>query len=217
MKKILIPVIIVLLLLVGAVLFMRKPGTDKNTMTGSTAPTNAEKMDSQESEFFAGTIADLLKRNVAMKCQSSFSENEATFNGTYYINPTTGMTRIDMTNKLPDDGGKIITSHMVVDKSYMYSWQEGEKTGFKFATDVGKSTGTVGDTQTNNPDSQLNRSLNFNCVPGTVDESYFRVPSDINFQDMSAGIKQMMDAGTDAEKQLDALKQMMVTPPVEGE
>ena len=94
--------------------------------------------------------------------------------------------RGDMNIKAED---KIMISHMIVSDQVSYTWTEGAKTGFKMVADKN----AVEDNSSTPPVDQnsavdINKKMAYNCSPWSKDNSYFELPSSVQFTDLSAMI-----------------------------
>jgi len=98
--------------------------------------------------------------------------------------------------------GKTTVAHMIIDNNTMYNWVDGENTGFTFAFDPEDADVEEGeaDTPTQSDESvDLDKEVDYNCSPWSVDNSFFTPPADVDFQDFSSMMPQGAEVpqGTD--------------------
>jgi hypothetical protein len=89
--------------------------------------------------------------------------------------------------KITGDDKKVMTvnSNMVSDGTYMYTWGTDKKVpGMKIKID--EAAPNTDDK--NNPASKvdLDKKMDLNCNPWTLDESKFKIPTDVTFTDISS-------------------------------
>lgn len=176
MKKYLI-ILIPIFLIAGVFLIINnrnsspteKIGTDENPLTS------------------AISFKDAILKNTPMKCKSVVEgdEGQGTMAGIIQGNQYIGQIKME---------GKM--SNVLIKESCMWSWQEGETSGFKMCfetTDEGLFPGM--------DPSQL--AENVNCSPTIVSPSTFSPPSNINFIDVDDAM-----TGNLSEEQIQQLENM---------
>ena len=128
-------------------------------------PTNSTK--SAES-----TLKDLLASKVPSKCTYSTDAGATKISGTVYV--AGGKVRGDFTTT---SGKTEITGHMATDAKYVYTWTDGSKQGYKFATD----TITNAKTEANTQQPDFNQKFNYSCSPWLEDSKMLELPKDVTF------------------------------------
>ncbi len=157
---------VIVLGVIGYAVF-NKQANDRVVSTDGTATTTQST--SKQS------LKALLSATTPQKCTFTEAVENSTSNGTVYI--AGGKMRGDFTSVAY---GKTIVSHMVMVDSTSYMWTD-EGQGFKMAFDASQSTSASGQ-----QGMDVNKELEYQCMPWTVDASVFVLPSTITFKDMSA-------------------------------
>lgn len=209
MKKLLIPlVIIVLLILVGAgaYLYMHKKAASE--MASVPTPKN--------SAGFLGSIQDALSKSLSLSCTFTDSTGRST---TAYIKA--GAIRADVVGKDPTQPYNS-TSVIIKDKK-MYVWDTTKKTGMVMDMSEMMPTGspvTLTPQTTTQPSQSQNHNspdvlgmleqYKNNCKPAVVADSLFVVPTDITFTDLSKMMPSGVPTGTvPTGMSQEQIKQMM--------
>jgi hypothetical protein len=185
MKKIIIPILLIVLLGagIGGYLFLNKPTSEVKPQDATTQTVTENKpTEGKTSDSFVGTVTDLMKKTIPQKCEATYTEKTSEFKGTYYFNPSVKKTRMDIVSTV-DENGKTMefNTHMIIDETYAYSWMDGQKTGMKISVVVPTTNGTP-----KTEASQLNKQVSFTCTPWIVDGAMFELPGDVQFTDASA-------------------------------
>ena len=174
-KKLALPLIAILVVVVAAgAFFLRKPpgSNTPGSADSSLTPSPAENIKTAPQ---AGTFNTFLAFTVPQKCTFTSGDTSGV-EGTVYLN--NGLMRADIS--VAASGSSAITSHMVVEKSYSYIWQDGQTQGVKIAFD---SQAQTRDPQPGTVDP--NTGVNYVCEPWTVDSSLFARPDKMIFTDLS--------------------------------
>lgn len=185
MKKI-IPVLVVLVLLaVGGYYYMNS----KKTMPSSNSA--IVKTESAATGNVFTSIQDALSRSLTLEC--NYKDDKGTQTTTYVKG---GAVRVVMSAMAdPKQPNNVI----VKDKK-MYMWNDTTKAGFTYTMTEPAVTGTspVATGQPAASDKQASFLATIEkyknaCKTSTVADSFFQVPIDVNFQDMNAFTKQIMN------------------------
>ncbi len=145
------------------------------------------------------SLKELIASAMTAKCTVTTSSEQSDSSGMVYV--TGGKLRSDFTNtmKTGPAAGKVQVAHMIVDTEYSYMWGDGMmKIGIKMATkDMLDVKPENGNTPQNQAAVDMNEKSDYKCSSWKANSSYFTPPSDIEFQDMGAMMKNMpgMDAG----------------------
>lgn len=204
MNKKILGAVLVLLLAVGAFLYMNPSSPLKSGTMQSGSPATGT------SPFTS--IQDALSRSLSLEC--TFTDDSGRQTKSYV---KAGAVRTDFTGKTAADTGSAI----IKDKK-MYYWNNSKKEGFMMevpAVTPGKSES--GSTPSNsslgkgNSASEVYAMLEKfknSCKASTVADSLFTPPTDIKFQDyseMMKGLQQMMNNSKTGGFNEDSVKQMM--------
>jgi hypothetical protein len=172
MKKSLPIVIGAVVLVVGALAYTFLSKSDqKGIQNGTNEATTMENTTS--SDTFTGTLKEAISRGVAMKCtyQVEGSEYEGYVKGNNYR------------GKVQTAEGE--TGEVIVKDNCMWSWSENQAQGVKTCiqeTDAEDESEDIWD----QPDSSVDTSVNYRCVPATVTDAMFTPPTNIEFMDVDA-------------------------------
>jgi len=186
MNKKILWIIVAVLVVAALFLFIRRDRFFSESMP--------ETKLADDSEMAApASLRDLVMRNRPMKC----SVNEEANQGTFYIADKN--MRGDFTSV---SDGKSVSGHMIVKDNVSYTWMDGEKTGFKLAAnedlEVEASEGAQQKEQID-----LDSKTNYDCDTWSKDNSYFDLPSGVEFTDLSAMMKTSVGAGAEASETVD--------------
>ncbi|OGF99662.1 hypothetical protein A2Y99_01335 [Candidatus Gottesmanbacteria bacterium RBG_13_37_7] len=135
----------------------------KTVTTSGTVPgnTTTEKSTQTDTEGFTGKLKQAILRNIPMKCIWKKDEN---FSAVGYL-------------KSQKYYGEIINQgkkgYVILKDKCMWTWNENNKQGVKMCFEK-----DIWEDQKNVPQDD------YYCVPGTVSDSMFNPPGDINFLDI---------------------------------
>lgn len=171
MNKKVIGVIIIVLILLGAGIFLatkKSPVKNSNSASVPTQSTNPTVTLTQ------GSLKSLLMAGKSEVCTFSNSVSSVQVSGTVYV--ANGKIRGDFKSSGP---GNAVTGHMIVDSQYSYVWTDQSTQGIKMALNSA--------TQNPNPNAKssspdLNQSYQYTCQPFTATGSTFTIPTNITFQ-----------------------------------
>ena len=139
------------------------------------------------------SLKDLLSKSVPSKCTVTSTNDMAESSGVVYI--ADGKMRSDFTNTMSTGtlAGKVMVARMIVDTDTSYMWGEGAmKMGIKMAkNDILDVKPGGANTPQNQAAMDMNEKSDYHCDTWKVDTALFIPPSSIEFQDMSAMMKQM--------------------------
>ena len=139
------------------------------------------------------SIKDALSKSLSLQCNFKDEQGQDT---TTYIKA--GGVRVVMNNTKDASQPNNV---MMKDKK-MYMWSDKTKEGFTFTLDVPVVSPTVkGNVSENNTGASKQDSIlatiekyKNDCKPAVIADSFFAVPTDVKFQDMSEFTKSMMKA-----------------------
>ena len=166
-------------------------GTD-NTAAGQAAATNTAPSTQQKSEeSFAGSLNDLMKRGQPTKCTFSYTEASTSQQGEAYISGD--QARVNTT---VITNGKSSETYVIKKGTEYYIWgteMAGKGTKFVFTDAEEKAMQEKSQAQGANQNVDFNKKVDYKCSVWVPDNSLFTVPSNIQFQDMTAVFKDMLD------------------------
>lgn len=173
-KTTLILVVIVILVLfgVGGMYFVNSKKGNSNTSLGG-------------NNIFT-SVKDALSKKMTLVCD--FKDETGASVKSYIKN---GAVRVSTTGESPNKSGEIIIKNKM-----MYMWDTKSKQGFVYNLpdqENNESGGGVTEDNAINSESYFNMIDRYkdSCKVGTVEDSYFEVPKDINLQDMSKLLEDM--------------------------
>lgn len=170
MNKLLVIGSCVGLLVIGGVGFFL---VKNNSKTTSNSDYQVESGNSMKGK----SLKDLFSVKDAQEC--SFSD-EGGNSGAVYISD--GKMRGNFTSQVSGQG--TIDSHIIVMNNQSYVWMEGQTTGFSVSLEA-MPTPSSEKTQT----VDLDQKLDFKCGSWSVNSSFFTLPTNVKFSDMSSLIK----------------------------
>ena len=152
---------------------------------------NKESAGNKDGNYFE-TLTDLMKRGKSMKCTYTQEvEGGGTATGVVYMADKKARTEIT-TSEGTGHAGKM---YALVDHEWTYSWAEGSSQGYKMtlkASEPGeKNEKTISD---------MSKKIKFECKSWKKDNSKFKVPTNIEFQDLSEMMEGFKDV--DMEKEI---------------
>lgn len=153
------------------------------------------------------SIKDALAKSISLTCEYPDPKDSSVKTTTYIKN---GKVRVTTSAKT---GGE----NVIVDGNTFYSWKEGAKTGtmmkfdinaMKDAADKMKATISPKQMQPNQKDAMINQMEQYKnyCKQGTVENSYFVVPTDIKFTDYSSMMQKGVPNQQDVQKMMEQYK-----------
>lgn len=148
----------------------------KESQVDSTEVKGVEESVGEVSPFILkGTFFDLAKKNGSYECTVSHSVSVAQSEGVVYVSGS--KIRGEFSSTIPQVNMKI-RSTMISDGTYIYTWTDMAKTGFK-----AKIVETTKPVEQDSVGNEYMQNLDYSCTPWTPDDSKFSVPSDITFID----------------------------------
>ncbi len=181
-KKIAIGVGVAVVIALLAMFAMK--GKNKTEVKDQTSSTKTETL-VQQPQTTQNSLKGLLGMSSAQMC--SFSAGQELGTSTAYV--AAGKMRSDTTVKI---NGTDTSSHMILDGNTVYTWMDGQKTGYKMdfsAMQANAPKGYVNNTSQANIDP--NKNFDFKCSPWQTDQSKFSLPSDVEFTDTTQMIQDL--------------------------
>jgi hypothetical protein len=134
----------------------------------------------------SGSIEDLVKLGKNYKCDLQFKNGDQILAGTTYL--AGGSARSDFQMKA---GDKTVTGHFIMNSQWMYTWTDGTPNqAVKFSVQDLKKF--QGQTEQASPSAgNYQAKYDYKCYSWTPDQSKFTPPTDVNFTDYSALLKQL--------------------------
>ena len=112
------------------------------------------------------------------RCEVKFNQDNAQSQGTVYVG--NGKMRTDSTATV---AGKSIVSHMILDGNTIYTWVDGQTTGFKMQVTPTEAEKSQASQQ---KPVNLEQKVDYSCEGWSVDNSLFTPPSNVTFSDFSS-------------------------------
>lgn len=160
---------------------------------------------SEEESSFSGTALDLFKQKKPIQCTATFEDQEGIVEMTYYFDNKGEKFRVEssMINKY--DATKI-NSYGILKDDWYYFWDDltntdGMKT--KIFEEEGEDDYEAEETKDEN-DFDLEEKLDFKCKSWKVDDSFFDLPKDKSFKDLTdmLGDINLIDSGSTGSNSL---------------
>ncbi len=163
-----------------------------NTATGQTTNTNTALANQQKSEeTFSGSLNELMKRGQPTKCTFSYTENGSSQQGEVYISGDKARVNTKM-----NTDGKVSEVYVIKKGTEYYMWgseMAGKGTKFVFTEADEKALQEKSQTPEANKNVDFNKKADYKCGAWIPDNSLFTVPTNVQFQDMTAVFKDMLD------------------------
>lgn len=132
-----------------------------------------------------GIFLDLIKVGKTLKCTYSSDIQGSKITGTSYISGNKMRTNVDSSDGL----GNTLSSYMVYDGDWVYSWTTGSTQGLKMSLADTQAKNAPANSGIDQKTNTLNNTFNYNCTNWNEDSKVFMLPNDIQFVDFSEMIK----------------------------
>lgn len=187
MKGLIIAAIVGIVLLGGVGYFVLNNNNSPNDEMMTDQPSSSEPTSAPSA---LQSLKNLMMRGESLTC--TYTDPDSGSQGTVYINGE--QVRTDMAVVVEN---KPYNSHMITDGETVYVWQDEMEGGFMMPVNQEEE---IDDTQANEEVQQfdLDREVNYQCSPWTVDNSQFVVPQDREFTDPTAMMQDAMDSMKDS-------------------
>lgn len=183
MKYLFIVLAISLLFVVGCVTESSKEQAAKDD--SNTQNTNEETTPSVTSGIMKTSISKLMTSGKSLKCTFEDKiDNDNTLSETIYVSGK--KYRIDILMSAIEG----YEFHMISDGKWLYTWNSMTNKGTKLNIDELKDVKIKGSGQT----TDVEKELEFDCMPWTVSSSMFNLPSGIEFTDETAEMKEAVES-----------------------
>jgi len=165
---------------------------------------NSDKNENGEESFF-GSMQDLIARGKSLKCtyKQSASDSDDEYETVMYISGGNVKTE----TKIKTGEGKTGENDMVINKDWMYMWNSFTPKGMKVDMSKMPEMDNVSDNDVNKDMASLAKNMDYKCRAWIPDNSKFKVPADIEFQDitemMSGTAGMVMDMDEDDLKEME--------------
>lgn len=176
-----IAIVLVALVVGGYVAYSNFSRSNSETISG----TKPESM-TNEDLIKGDTFASLLARKMNLKCTFEHNDGTNVSSGTVYL--ADGSKRISGDFTIQQSGASPMEAHVIRSDGYNHMWgdfnpQSGVKT--KISKEEENKLFSTKD------GGGIAEDTIFDCVPWSVDESKFAIPSNITFMDVSAQMEQV--------------------------
>ncbi len=156
-----------------------KPKDTQNLTTESLGPVTESEETAGE-----GSIFDLVKLGKTAKCTYTSDLESTKMEGVSYISGKN--VRADF--EVITANNQKMTSHMISDGEWVYSWSSAMPQGFKMKVSETDARNTT-PSEKNDATSTLNNKVSYRCTPWVEDTSLFTIPTDVTFTDFTESIK----------------------------
>jgi len=186
MKKLMVVILVLVLLGVGGYMYMKSKNLTMKPQVGTANNKTADN------NVFT-SIKDALSKSLSLQCNFKDEQGQDT---TTYIKA--GGVRVVM-NNVKDETQP---NNVMMKNQKMYMWSDKTKSGFTFTLEVPSISPTVKG-NVNGSGSSLSKEDSIlatiekyksACKAAVIADSFFSVPTDVKFQDMSDFTKNMMKA-----------------------
>lgn len=179
-NKLLLVVLAFALLIIGYLAWkkLNEPKTYTDPWPNSIDNVNTETK-------ITGTFLDLIKVGKTLKCTYSNDIQSSKITGTSYISGNKMRTNVDILDGL----GNTLSSYMVYDGNWVYSWTTSSVQGLKMSLADMEAKNAPANSGIDQKTNTLNNTFNYNCTNWSEDSSVFMLPNDIQFVDFSEMIK----------------------------
>jgi hypothetical protein len=162
--------LVVLLLIVGLVVM----NTNNDTEVATDSQTEVAGTQNQQQ-----SLKELMASNKPVKCEYSDTQADgSSVKGTSYI--ANGQVRGDFSSTA---NGQTMTGHMIMKDNMVYTWVDGQKTGYKMSVNASTTA------QTSQQQVNVDQKMNYDCDNWNADNSMFTLPAGVTFTDMNAFLK----------------------------
>lgn len=146
--------------------------------------------DSGDGNYFE-TMTDLIARGKSMKCiYHQEIDDKSTADGVVYT--ADGNARVEiMMDEGTDREGKM---YAIMNKDYHYSWVDGSSTGYKITAEAAELDEEMKDSV-----SKMTDKIDYKCKSWKKDNSKFKTPSNIVFEDLSEMMEGLGDVDMEEE------------------
>lgn len=204
MKKIIIAIIAGMIVIAGiGLVFMRNNDDRKNDSASPKDELNVKGDNEKENgknekngeNSFSGTIKDLLTKKTAMKCTAEYDLEGEKQSQTIYSDGKN--MRMEVNAKIAGNDNKVF---VIVKDDWEYIWNESNvpgmavpATGMKIKfSELDKPKQSDQPAFNENGGINMERSMQFFCLPWTVNASLFDLPGDIEFNDFTDQTNNML-------------------------
>jgi hypothetical protein len=176
-KKLIIAVVIILLLLLLGGIWLSR-GLSQKTLPAT------EAGGTQPEGQVTGAVGQKQSLRTLMGLANSqscdYADDKTGTSGKIYI--SAGRVRGDFATVV---NGEATASHMYSDGQTMYIWMDGSAIGYKSSM-VSTTPAPTGSQTSSNVD--VDQQLDYKCQSWSADESMFRLPSGVDFKDLSSAM-----------------------------
>lgn len=172
-KGILIGIVIVILLALGAGAFVLSNKTPKTSVLNDQMTPGAQTQNANQKK----SLKDLMGLGLTQECK--FTDSVSGSQGVVHTqgNKIHGQFTINLESQT-------MVSNMLSDGENIYIWSEGQPQGMKMAISSMDDFSDAPEDQKGSVD--LNQQVDYSCGVWVVDPSVFEIPTNIEFQDLSA-------------------------------
>jgi len=161
------------------------------------APATEPAAANQE-ENFNSTVWNMTRGGKSLQCVFSFADDASGTkeNGTFFVDGRSGRFYSEGKVMITAPQAMAMTAYSIGDSQYVYSWNSATPgTGFKMSLDRAAEGDNEGAGQQT---EDLNRQIDFQCQPWTVDDSKFVPPAGVQFTDFDQMIQNIPSSANPA-------------------
>jgi len=161
------------------------------------APVNTET-----EENITSSMEEMMKQGKSMKCTYSTKEDDTQINAVAYFDIAQGRYFVESEISAQETAKQV--SYMMTDKTASYMWLKGSNSGTKFVLNEADKTNDNTEEVGLVPDDKLN----FKCKTWSVENTIFKIPSEINFIDYTDNYNEVNEANNDIEANIQKYKEL---------
>lgn len=165
----------------GIFAFMQLGGVDVGN--NEEAMTENDEMDGG----FAGSIKDLMVAGRSVTCTFERDDEMGHMNGTVYVSGENMRGNFS----IAQGSGERFDTSVIQDGEYGYTW--GTSPFGEIATKIKLAVAEADSSDSSDGAPDLDEDFDYHCHSWNADNSMFVPPSDVDFQDLSAGMMQAND------------------------
>ncbi len=161
--------------------FKKEAREENKTASQAEDAETFEIAEDQEESFF-GSMQDLINRGKSLKCAYKAEESDG---GESEVIMYISGGKVRTEAEVNIDGGKTIKSDMIIDNDWMYMWNSFTPDGVKADTRKMPKGEDVTDSDVNKDMADLAKEMDYKCHVWIPDNSKFKIPADIQFNDIT--------------------------------
>jgi hypothetical protein len=193
--------IIVGVIVVGLLALVLLSKSFKNNFAGQirTGNDSNKSVGDAVADTVKGTLQEILRTGKNVKCSFSQTNEDGKIESITYISGNKFRTE----SKATDSDNKITESNLISDGEWAYMWGSEQEVGTKMKfSEFQKPDNSNANPGTYKGNAEFMKNYNYNCTPWIPDSSKFKVPANIEFQDLTEMMKGFEDSAKKMTKEL---------------